>query len=326
MNDKLMPASNLPTSWQPFIKPAPLPPDELALVKRTVAQGATDDELRLFLFDCARQGVHPLDRLIHFTVRTNKHQERRYTPITSIDFMRQRAADTGDYAGSDDPTFGDLEQNKWPVSATVTVWRMVQGQRCPFTATARWAEYKPDQDAFMWLKMPHTMLGKCAEGLALRKGFPKQLAGLYAKEEMDQAGQGDQPKTPRPSLMSAKAELTDGQAEPAMADVSTGAPRSEGLPRSQPPENDRPTGDHPLATILQDVRDGRKPGSFQITTDAGEEFAVYKKELRSLAQDALSGALAVLLTRKQSAAGSTYVVDIQLAPGQSRDPGDEVPF
>lgn len=156
--------------------------EQLELVKKTVAQGATPDELRLYLYDCARQGVHPLDKLIHFTKRSNK-----YTPITSIDFMRIRAADTGEYAGSDDAAFAGSPQ-KEDFAASVTVWRFVQGQRCAFTATARWPEYKPEQNDFMWKKMPHTMLGKCAEALALRKGFPKQLAGLYAKEELDQAG------------------------------------------------------------------------------------------------------------------------------------------
>lgn len=161
--------------------------DQLELVKKTVAAGATADELKLYLYDCARQGVHPLDRLIHFTVRKDSSGGRKYTPITSIDFMRIRAADTNEYAGSDDAEFFILPEAKNPERATVTVWRMVQGQRCSFTATARWSEYKPDKDDFMWRKMPHTMLAKCAEALALRKGFPKQLAGLYAKEEMDQA-------------------------------------------------------------------------------------------------------------------------------------------
>jgi hypothetical protein len=77
--------------------------EQVELIKRTVASGATADELKLYLYDCARQGVHPLDKLIHFTKRGGK-----YTPITSIDFMRTRAADTGEYAGSDDATF-DME-------------------------------------------------------------------------------------------------------------------------------------------------------------------------------------------------------------------------
>lgn len=165
--------------------------DQLELVKKTVAQGATADELKLYLYDCARQGVHPLDRLVHFTKRSGK-----YTPITSIDFMRIRAADTGEYAGSDDAVFWQVvvpSNQAWPDQATVTVWRLVQGTRCAFTATARWAEYKPEANDFMWKKMPHTMLAKCAEALALRKGFPKQLAGLYAREEMDQAGGGQAP-------------------------------------------------------------------------------------------------------------------------------------
>lgn len=156
--------------------------DQLDLIKKTIAQGATADELKLYLYDCARQGVHPLDRLIHFTKRSGK-----YTPITSIDFMRIRAAETGEYAGSDDAVFEETVNGEIN-HGTVTVWRLVQGQRCSFTATARWSEYKPEANDFMWKKMPHTMLAKCAEALALRKGFPKQLAGLYAREEMDQAG------------------------------------------------------------------------------------------------------------------------------------------
>jgi phage recombination protein Bet len=154
--------------------------DQLDLIRRTIAKDATPDELKLYLFDCHRQGVHPLDKLIHFTKRSGK-----YTPITSIDFMRIRAADTGEMAGSDDPRFEDAGGPGF--AATVTVYRLTNGQRFAYQATARWSEYKPEANDFMWRKMPHTMLGKCAEALALRKGFPRQLAGLYAKEEMDQA-------------------------------------------------------------------------------------------------------------------------------------------
>lgn len=157
--------------------------DQLELVKKTVAAGATDAELKLYLYDCARHGVHPLDRLLHFTKRGGK-----YTPITGIDLMRIRAADTGECLGITDPIFiGAIKTSEF--SASVTVMRFVQGQIASFSATARWTEYCPAQGQdHMWQKMPHTMLGKCAEALALRKGFPKQLAGLYAREEMDQAG------------------------------------------------------------------------------------------------------------------------------------------
>ena len=159
----------------------PVTAEQLDLIRTTIAKGASDDELKLYLFDCARQGVHPLDKLIHFTKRSG-----RYAPITSIDFMRIRAAQTGDCAGIDDAVFaGDPKTASF--AASVTVWRLVQGVRCAFTATARWSEYKPEQNDFMWQRMPFTMLGKCAEALALRRGFPQQLAGLFASEELDQA-------------------------------------------------------------------------------------------------------------------------------------------
>ena len=129
--------------------------EQVDLIRATIAKDATNDELQLFFYDCKRRGVHPLDKLIHFTKRKN-----RYTPVTSIDFMRSRAAESGEYAGSDDAIFIG---NTPPESATVTVYRLVQGIKCSFTATARWNEYYP-KDTFtgMWDKMPHTMLAKCS--------------------------------------------------------------------------------------------------------------------------------------------------------------------
>jgi len=157
--------------------------EQVDLVRRTIFPDATDPELQLFLHDCARRGVHPLDRLVHPTKRGG-----RYTPITSVDFMRSQAAGTGDMAGTDDAQF-IIDEEGQVVAATVTVYRMTQGQRFAYTATARWAEYYPGDggQGAMWRKMPHTMLGKCAEALALRKAFPQQLGGLYAPEELHQA-------------------------------------------------------------------------------------------------------------------------------------------
>ena len=163
-------------------------PDQIDLIKRTIAKGATDDELQLYFYDCRRRGVHPLDKLIHFTKRGDGG-DSRYTPIIGIDYMRSRASETGEYAGSEDPTFQG-EPISMGFKASCTVHRFVQGQKCAFTASARWPEYYPGDGGkgFMWRKMPYTMLGKCAEALALRKAFPQQLSGLYTNEEMDQAG------------------------------------------------------------------------------------------------------------------------------------------
>jgi phage recombination protein Bet len=153
--------------------------EQIELIKKTVAKDATPQELQLYFYDCQRRGIHPLDRLLHFTKRGGK-----YTPIVSIDYMRSQAASTGEYAGSDDAQF--VNEGTSDFQATVTVHRIVKGVRCPFTATARWSEYSVESSP-MWKKMPYTMLSKCAEALALRKAFPQQIQGLYTREEMEQA-------------------------------------------------------------------------------------------------------------------------------------------
>lgn len=171
--------------------------EQTELIKRTICQGATDQEMKLYFYDCTRRGVHPMDRLIHFTKRAGK-----YTPITSIDFMRQRAQASGVFVGEDEPVYTYLPSGAVD-TCLYAVYRLVHGQRYKWTATARWDEYYPgDQMGFMWKKMPTLMLAKCAEALALRKAFPAELQGLYVKEEMDQAGAApviDEAKSPAPT-------------------------------------------------------------------------------------------------------------------------------
>lgn len=162
-------------------------PDQKELIKRTIAKGATEDELALFMYDCKRRGVHPLDKKLYFTKRKNKDGTYQYTPLVAIDFLRELGHATGECVGVSDPIFSGVP-GKPDFSATVTVKRLVKGIVAEFTATARWNEYCPSSGMdFMWQKMKHTLLGKCAEALAWRKGFAGgKLADLHIVEEFDQ--------------------------------------------------------------------------------------------------------------------------------------------
>lgn len=157
-------------------------PEQVDLIKKTVALGSTTDELKLFLTVAKRSGLDPFTKQIHFVKRGG-----RVTIQTGIDGYRAIAERTGTLAGIDDAIF-DTEAESHPNKASVTVYRVVGGMKVPFTASARWSEYVPQsgQD-FMWKKMPYLMLGKVAESLALRKAFPNDLSGLYTNEEMAQA-------------------------------------------------------------------------------------------------------------------------------------------
>ena len=287
--------------------------DQLELVRKTIAQGATPDELKLFLYDCARQHVHPLDKLIHFTKR-----EGRYTPITSIDFMRIRAAETGEYAGSDDPLFTGPEGAPG-FAATVCVWRIVQGQRYPFTATARWTEYKPAANDFMWKKMPHTMLGKCAEALALRKGFPKQLSGLYAKEELDQAE------------ATAPAKHTPITVTQIDATTPPTPPRgvTQTLPGADLPEAWQPLGHDPnrftgrIVDVRQETKKAAKTGrdftKSTITLDSGEEVTTLNTDVAQTAKDCVEDGSTVEITTKDTRWGKDIVTLARIPDAEDDD-------
>jgi phage recombination protein Bet len=168
---------------------------EVELLKRTVAKGTSDDEFALFLWVARKHHLDPMTRQLHCVVRWNSSLINAngtkggnvMTIQIGIDGYRTLAARHADYGGIDEPEieYEEYKDQKVLKLARIRVWK--KGFEHPTVGVARWAEYCPGPpNDFMWKKMPHGQLAKCAEALALRKAWP-DLSDIYTDEEMEQS-------------------------------------------------------------------------------------------------------------------------------------------
>ncbi|HEY6114481.1 MAG TPA: phage recombination protein Bet, partial [Candidatus Dormibacteraeota bacterium] len=216
-------------------------PEQVQLLKNTIAKGTSDDEFALFMTVATRQGLDPFLRQIHAVRRWDPESERMVMQIqTGIDGYRLMAERSGVYGGQEGPWWCG-EDGQWvdvwlakvaPAAAKVIVHRTDKPR--PFIAIALWAEYaqtkKDGTLTAMWRKRGPGQLAKCAEALAFRRAFPIEIGGathVDAEMESDfiEADAVEQPKFTAPPAMPAPQAATP---------TNTGAPANEQPPKRAP--------------------------------------------------------------------------------------------
>jgi phage recombination protein Bet len=221
----------LPLTEQPFgnnFHGIILDEDKINLMRRTIARGASDDELALFIEQCQRTGLDPFARQIYsvrrkqWNAQARSYEEAQVIQV-SIDGFRLIADRTRKYAGQVGPWWCGADgewKEVWlssepPAAAKVGVMRHDFHQ--PLFAIALYHSYvqtnSHGEPVSRWKMDPAGMIAKCAEALALRRAFPQEMSGLYTTEEM---GQADNP-TSATGTSALQADATDAPVSEAAA-------------------------------------------------------------------------------------------------------------
>ena len=150
-------------------------PEEVALIHRTMMDGASNDDVALFVQTCERTGLDPFARQIMASKRNTQRDGQwviQWTWLVTIDGLRKIAIDSGDYEGQEGPYWCGPD-GKWveiwtdkkpPFAAKVLVHR--RGFRTGLSGIAKYDSYvqkkKDGQPNQVWNNLGDHMTAKCA--------------------------------------------------------------------------------------------------------------------------------------------------------------------
>jgi phage recombination protein Bet len=171
----------------------------------------TPDIILAVLDYCSVRKLDPMKRPVHIVAMYNSKLRRKVQVVMSgINEVEITAARSQRWAGMDAPVWGrDVERTfrgsfekddgttqnvevtmTYPLSCTLTVYRMVGDQRRAFTEQLFWDEcygragFRSEVPNARWQQSPRQMIHKCTKAAVLRAAFPEDITD-YTDAEME---------------------------------------------------------------------------------------------------------------------------------------------
>ncbi len=173
--------------------------EDVDTIRRTVAVGATDSELKMFLHLSRNYGLDPLAKDLWFikaggrpVIMTSRDG---YLKIANRDPNFDGMEADVVYSGDDfrktkdgvEHTYGTQNRGT-PIGAYALVWRT--DRKTPAYVFAPFRDY--NKGSGTWRQYPHAMILKVAEAMALKRAF--SISGLVTKEELGEDGGNIEPR------------------------------------------------------------------------------------------------------------------------------------
>jgi len=212
------------------MRPLEFSAEQKQMIRDSYANGATNEEFSVLMEIARTRNLNPLLKQVYFVKRWDKSKGREvWSAQVSIDGLRAIAQRTGQYDGQDQPEFEYADNGKGKLkSCKIKVYRKDWSR--PAVGFVMWDEAaqtnKSGELTDFWRRMPHRMIEKVAESIALRKAFSEETGGISVE--------GVEADDSEPDI---EAVFTSARPAPAPAPVAA------------PPAPERPVAPAPTAPV-----------------------------------------------------------------------------